>query len=163
MSSDRAHAHGVLMQSPAETNKSLPSVFLLLSVLVLSGCSSGSSSGTTPAQPALPAFINISVSPSAVSPGQSATLTWTSGNISSCTGSGAWSGTQPGSGSMTVVLQASTAQTYTLNCMGASGSTSKAITLALAPVEGACSASPAVRARGGKRAALRRKPTGSPS
>jgi hypothetical protein len=64
---------------------------------------------------------------------------------------------------MTVVLQASTAQTYTLNCMGASGSTSKAITLALAPVEGACSASPAVRARGGKRAALRRKPTGSPS
>lgn len=132
------------MQSPAETIKSLSFVFLLFLVLVLSGCSSGSSSGTTPAQPSLPAYINISVSPSSVMPGQSATLSWTTGNATSCTASGAWSGTLQSAGSMNVILQAATAQTYSVICTGTSGSISKTVTLA---PEGACSATPAAKAR----------------
>jgi hypothetical protein len=132
------------MQSPAETIKSLSFVFLFFSVLVLSGCSSGSSSGTTPAQPSLPAYINISMSPSAVMPGQSATLSWTTGNTTSCTASGAWSGSLQPAGSMNVILQASTAQIYSVICTGASGSISK--TVALAP-EGVCSATPSAKAR----------------
>jgi hypothetical protein len=140
----RVHAHGVFMQSPAETIKSLSFVFLLFSVLVLSGCSSGSSSGTTPAQPALPAYLNLSLSPSSVMPGQSATLSWTSGNATSCTASGAWSGTLQSAGSMNVILQAATAQTYSVLCSGTAGSITKAVTLA---PEGACSATPAVKGR----------------
>jgi hypothetical protein len=132
------------MQSPAETIKSLSFAFLFLSVLVLSGCSSGSSSPTTPAQPSLPASINISLSPSAVMPGQSATLSWTTANATSCTASGAWSGTLQSAGSMNVILQAATAQIYSVICTGTSGTISK--TVALAP-EGVCSATPAARAR----------------
>jgi hypothetical protein len=132
------------MQSPAETIKSLSFVFLLSSVLVLSGCSSGSSSGSNPAQPALPAWLNISLSPGAVMPGQSATLSWTSGSTTTCTASGAWSGAMQSAGSMNVMLQAATAQSYTLVCTGPGGTISK--TVVLGP-EGACSATPAVRAR----------------
>ena len=132
------------MQSPAETIKSLSCVFLLFSILVLSGCSSGSSSGPTPTQPALPAYINISLSPSSVMPGQSATLSWTSGNATSCTASGAWSGTLQSAGSMNVILQTATSQTYSVLCTGTGGSTSKTVTLT---PEGACSATPAARAR----------------
>lgn len=143
---NRVHAHGVFMQSPAETIKSLSLVFvvLLFSALVLSGCSSGSGSGPTPAQPALPAYINLSLSPSAVMPGQSATLSWTSGNNTGCTASGAWSGTLQSAGSMNVILKAASSQTYSVLCTGSGGSISKTVTL---EPEGACSATPAAKAR----------------
>ena len=144
MSSDRVHAHGVFMQSPAETIKSLSFVFLLSSVLVLSGCGSGSKAGTSPAQPAVPASITLSLSPSAVMPGQSATLSWTTANATSCTASGAWSGTLQSAGSMNVVLQVATSQTYSVLCTGTGGWASKTVTLA---PEGACSATPAAKAR----------------
>jgi hypothetical protein len=145
MNSERVHAHGVLMQSPAETIKSLFFVFLLFSVLVLSGCRSGWNSGSTPIQPALPAYINISLSPSSVMPGQSATLSWTTGNIITCTATGAWSGTLQSAGSMNVILQAAaTPQTYSVVCLANSGSISKTVTLA---PEGSCSATPAAKAR----------------
>jgi hypothetical protein len=132
------------MQSPAETIKSLSLVFLLFSVLVLSGCSSGSSSGSSPAQPAPSASLNISLSPSAVMPGQSATLSWTSGNTTACLAGGAWSGSLQTAGSMNVMLQGAKTQSYTLLCTGPGGAITK--TVALAPA-GACSATPAARAR----------------
>jgi hypothetical protein len=132
------------MQSPAETIKSLSFAFLFLSVLVLSGCSSGSSSGTTPAQPSLPASINLSLSPSSVMPGQSATLSWTTGNATSCSASGTWSGSLQFAGSMNVILQGASAQIYSIICTGSSGPISKTVTLA---PEGACSATPAAKAR----------------
>jgi hypothetical protein len=144
MNSDRVHSHGVFMQSPAETIKSLSFVFLLFSVLVLSGCSSGWSPGPTPAQPSLPAYIDLSLSPSSVMPGQSATLSWTTGHTVSCQATGAWSGTLQSGGSMNVILQAATAQTYSVVCLGPSGEISKTVTLA---PEGACSATPAAKAR----------------
>jgi hypothetical protein len=45
---------------------------------------------------------------------------------------------------MNVILQAATSQTYSVLCTGTGGSISKAVTLA---PEGACSATPAVKAR----------------
>src|ERR1700749_3017403 len=144
MNSDRVHAHGVFMQSPAETIKSLSFVFLLFSVLVLSGCSSGSSAGTTPPQPALPASVSLSLSPSSVMPGQSATLSWTTANATTCTASGNWSGTLQSAGSMNVMLQAATSQTYSVLCTGTGGWASKTVTLT---PEGACSATAAAKAR----------------
>jgi hypothetical protein len=131
------------MQSPSETIKSLSFVFLFFLALVLAGCSSGSSSGSTPAQPTLPAYVNLSLNPSAVMPGQSATLNWTSGNATSCTASGAWSGALQSSGSMNVILQATKAQTYTAICTGTGGSTSQSITLSMA--SGSCTTAQAVK------------------
>ena len=154
------------MQVPAETSKSLSFVFLilLLSALVLSGCGGGpkAASPLTPSSPA--ATVTISITPSSVMPGQSATISWTSNNATSCTGSGAWSGAQSTSGSLNVVLQGSAAQTYTLFCSGAGLPGQNAATLAVAPGEGGCTVNAAVRTRGGgKRAMLRRKLNGSPS
>jgi hypothetical protein len=62
-----------------------------------------------------PIVITMSVTPSqTIRPGQSATISWNATNATSCTASGAWSGTKPTSGSETVTpLQTST---YTLTC-----------------------------------------------
>src|SRR4051794_12671232 len=106
------------MQSPAVTRKCVSLVFvLLLSTLVLSSCGGGNSV-LTPQQAPKPT-IKISVSPSAVMPGQSATLTWSSTNATSCTATGAWSAPVATSGSVSVMLQRTAAQTYTLGCSGA--------------------------------------------
>lgn len=149
------------MYVPKKTGKSLNFLFaiLLLSTLVLSGCSSKSNLTTTFVAPA---YVQISLSPSAVLPGQSATLTWSSTNATSCTGSGAWSGTLQSSGAMNVMLQGAASQAYTLVCTGDGLPQSKTVTLALAPADGACAVSGAVRAHA-KRMSHRRKLTGSPS
>lgn len=162
----RVHAHGGFMQVPTGTRKPLSLVcfLFLLFALVLSGCSSKSTPPIIPAQPAVQAIVTLALNPSAVMPGQSATLTWTTANATSCTASGAWSGTLAASGSTTVTLQGSKAQVYTLNCSGAGQSATNAATLAVSQAEGACTATgAAVRAHSGKRTAHRRSPTGAHS
>lgn len=133
---------------------------LIVSVLVLSGCSRGSTSAAVFTPPGAPATINVSLNPSTVSPGQSATLTWSSQNATACTGSGSWSGSQPTTGSLTVTLQGTAAQTYTLNCTGAGRSAESTVTL---QAEEACAASHAVGAHAGKRSSPRRKLPGAHS
>ncbi len=68
-------------------------------------------------------IITISVNPTSITLGQSATLTWSSSNATSCTASNAWSGAQATSGTLAVTPAATGSQTYTLTCSGA-GSTS---------------------------------------
>lgn len=135
------------MQVPAYRRSShfFVIVALCFSALVLSACGSGSSSITTTTTPPPRATATISVSPSAVMPGQTATLTWSSTNATSCTGSGSWSGTQPVSGSLNVVLQGPAAQKYILLCSGAGLSGESSVTLDLSPNAAECTASPAVR------------------
>ena len=155
---------GGFMQVPTQVGKSLCMVvvLLLVSALVLSGCSGGSSPVTnTPPPPNTTAF--ISISPSAVMPGQSATVVWSSSNATSCTASGAWSGTLETSGSATVMLQGNTAQTYTLTCDGAGLGAKNSATLSLSPQEGSCAVGAAARARSSKRTAHGRKATPSHS
>jgi len=60
----------------------------------------------------------ISVSPTSITLGQSANLTWDGINATSCTGSGALS-TSATSGSMNVTPAATGTQTYTLSCSNA--------------------------------------------
>jgi len=87
-------------------------------------------------------------------PGQSATITWSSSNATSCTASGAWSGPLATSGSSSVLLQGSTAQSYSLNCSGAGLPGTNTATLAVSQAEGACTTgAAAVRAHSGKRTA----------
>ena len=56
-----------------------------------------------------------------VNVGSSAKLSWTVSNAKSCTASGAWSGTQALSGSMTLTPSAAGSATYNLTCTNASG------------------------------------------
>jgi hypothetical protein len=76
-----------------------------------------------PAPVILAPTITLSASPSTVTAGQSSTLTWNSTNATGCTASGAWSGSQPTSGSVsTGALNQNS--TYSLNCTGSGGSAS---------------------------------------
>jgi hypothetical protein len=61
----------------------------------------------------------ISVSPTSITAGQSATLTWSSINVTGCTASGSWSGAQALSSSLIVTPMASGSLTYTLACANA--------------------------------------------
>jgi hypothetical protein len=74
--------------------------------------------------------VSLSASPVSVTAGIASTLTWASANATSCTASGAWSGTQPTSGSVsTGALNKDS--TYALTCTGAGGSASASATVAV--------------------------------
>lgn len=66
----------------------------------------------------IPTSVSISVSPNSVIAGRSATLMWSATAGTSCTASGAWSGSQSDSGSMTVTATAAGMETFTLTCSG---------------------------------------------
>ncbi|NNM60696.1 MAG: hypothetical protein HKM03_00845, partial [Steroidobacteraceae bacterium] len=80
-------------------------------------------------QVAAPA-VSIAVNPTPIVVGSNATLTWSSANATSCTASGAWSGTQATSGSQTVSPAVAGSDTYTLSCTGAGGTASASTVLA---------------------------------
>jgi len=65
--------------------------------------------------------INLSCSPSSIYLGQSTTCSWTTINTTSCTASGAWSGSKLTSGSAVVNPASIPTTTYTLSCSGQSG------------------------------------------
>jgi 6-phosphogluconolactonase (cycloisomerase 2 family) len=92
------------------------------------GGSTNASASVTVNAPAS-ATVTISVSPTTVNEGNSATLTWSSTNATSCIASGAWSGTQSNSGSESVSPTPAGSYTYTLACNGAGGNASSSATL----------------------------------
>jgi len=73
--------------------------------------------------------VSISVNPTSLTVGSSATLTWSSTNATSCTAAGGWSGTQSTSGTQSVTPTAAGSETYNLTCTGAGGSGSASATL----------------------------------
>ena len=94
-----------------------PAAAAALIALALQAC--GGSGSTAPAAP-MPT-VTMSVSPTSINAGQAATLMWSSTQAASCTASGAWSGSQAGTGSRAVTPTTSGSVTYTLTCTGASG------------------------------------------
>ena len=84
--------------------------------LVLSACGGGGGGGT-PAPP--PPTVTISVAPTSITLGQSATLTWSSSAGTTCTASGGWTGAQASSGTTSLTPATSGNVTYTLTCTGA--------------------------------------------
>jgi Subtilase family len=79
---------------------------------------------------ALPANApSISVSPTTITAGGSATLTWLAVNSSGCTASGGWTGAQASGGSITVTPNAAGAYTYTLTCSTAGGTVTNSASL----------------------------------
>jgi hypothetical protein len=81
--------------------------------------------------PAPPApVVTLTASAPSVTSGNTVTLTWSSQNATSCTASGAWSGTQATSGSVaSAALVASS--TFTLTCTGTGGSTAQSVTVGI--------------------------------
>ena len=99
----------------------------MIVLLLFTACGDGSSGTPLP-------IVTMSISPSSIPAGQSATLTWSSANSSTCAASGAWTGSQPTSGSLGVSPAAPGTFTYTLSC-SASGSAAAtaAATLTVTP------------------------------
>jgi hypothetical protein len=87
--------------------------------------------------------VTLSVAPTSIVLGKTATLTWSSTNASSCTAGGAWSGTQATSGTATVTPSAAGSLSYTLACTGAGGSANgtAALTVTAAASSGSTSSS----------------------
>jgi len=81
--------------------------------------------------PAAPT-VTISANLTKVFVGQPLTLTWSSANATSCTASGAWSGSAAVSGTQTVAPSAAGSLTYTLACAGSGGNTSASTTVTVA-------------------------------
>ncbi|WP_432382556.1 FG-GAP repeat domain-containing protein [Duganella sp. P38] len=99
------------------------------------GCGGGSGSAT-PSNPIAPTTpvptVSLNIDSSRVAVGQSAKLTWSSTNATSCTASGAWAGTKENSGTISQVLSAPGSLTYTLTCTGAGGSANQSVLLTVA-------------------------------
>ena len=107
-------------------------IFSALSVL--SACGGGGDSASQSSA----TDVSLKAAPAIVSNGGGATLTWSAPSGTSCTASGAWSGTMAASGTMpTGALYSS--QTYVLNCAGGTVSAaSQSVTVAVsgAPTDG---------------------------
>ena len=85
--------------------------------------------------------VTLTVKPTSIQPGQSATITWTSTNATSCTASGSWSGGETLTGTAsTGTLTTAGAYSYTLTCEGPSGSAAASglLTVSGASVVDAC-------------------------
>lgn len=87
------------------------------------------------AMAALPAGAIVSVSPTTISAGQSATVTWNGIEATSCSGSGSLS-TSATSGSTTVTPTAAGSETFTLSCSNANGSSNASATLTVNAASG---------------------------
>jgi uncharacterized protein (TIGR03118 family) len=99
---------------------------------VLLACGGGSGGGGYGGGGSMmpPASVSVTVNPTTIAQGQSATLTWSATNGTACTASGAWTGTQSATGSMTVTPTAAGSSVYTLTCSsGAYASASGSATL----------------------------------
>lgn len=91
------------------------------------GAAGTGSSGSTGA-----VVVSISATPTTTTTGQQISLTWNAANASSCTASGAWSGSVATSGTQAVSAGAVGTSTYTLTCNGVSNSVSVPITAPVA-------------------------------
>src|SRR5450631_3458874 len=122
------------------TSQSGSSLYHVTYSLTCSGAAgSASSSAVLTVQPSGTPTVLFVATPSSITVGGSATLTWSSANATSCAASGAWSGTKASSGTTSVTPTTGGVYTYTLICAGAggSGSASTSVTVAAAGQPGA--------------------------
>jgi len=103
--------------------------------MVLVGCNSTESDDGTPETggPAAPT-VSLSASATTINSGETAGLSWSSTNATSCTASGGWSGSQPTSGSLQTAALASDT-TFTLSCTGDGGTAEDSVTVSVTPLQ----------------------------
>ena len=73
-----------------------------------------------------PPTVSLSANPTSIASGSSSTLSWTSTNATSCTASGAWSGSKNTSGTQSVTP--TTTSIYNLSCTGTGGTATASAT-----------------------------------
>ena len=110
--------HGTHAESPTQSGSST----YTLTCSGAGGSAQASAQLTVSAAPPPAPTVTLSVEPTAIALGQSATLSWSSTNATSCTASGAWSGAQATHGTHAESPTQSGGSTYTLTCSGAGGS-----------------------------------------
>ena len=109
-------------------NKKLLSITFCILFIVSCG-GGGGGGGSTPTTPTLAATVNLSAEPTSVLLESTSTLTWSTSNATSCSASGAWSGTKATSGSEAVTISNAGDNSFTLSCTGAGGSGSASVTV----------------------------------
>lgn len=95
-------------------------------VVVLTVACSSSDDAPPPPQPS----VSLSVERSPIAPGQTALLSWTSNNATSCAASGGWSGSKGTSGSERTAALSDTTE-FELTCSGAGGQASDSVTVSI--------------------------------
>src|SRR5215831_5678717 len=108
------------------------------------------SQGSLPiALPPVAPNLAITVKPSTITLGQSATLSWSSNSVTACVASGAWSGPQPPQGTSTVTPTTTGTLAYVLGCSSAFGSLAESTVLTVKPTATAASDRSFIHARRG--------------
>jgi hypothetical protein len=75
-----------------------------------------------------PPVVSVSLNQAKISLGSTLSVTWSATNATSCTASGAWTGTRTISGSAAQTPAVAGANVYTLSCSGAGGTTVRSVT-----------------------------------
>ncbi|MGA4047927.1 FG-GAP repeat domain-containing protein [Ralstonia nicotianae] len=103
-----------------------------ISALALTACGGGgdggSTTGTTSTVSPTPT-VTMSFDQPKLAVGQTAKLTWTTTNATSCVASGAWSGTQATAGTSTQTASTAGQSVFTLACTGPGGSATQSATM----------------------------------
>ncbi|MGE0624801.1 MAG: hypothetical protein AB7I04_17455 [Pseudomonadales bacterium] len=87
----------------------------------------GASRAITVIQPAPAPVVDLNAAPLNINRGSSTTLSWSTGNATTCTASGGWSGSRSTSGTQSLSPTANT--TYRLTCTGPGGSGTDTVTV----------------------------------
>ena len=95
---------------------------ILFSVLFIAACGGGGGGGgsSTPSTPS--PIVTLSSSSASVIVGEVVTLSWSSTNATSCSASGAWTGSKAVNGNEDVTISTSGANNFSLSCTGEGGS-----------------------------------------
>mgnify|MGYP001164877303 FL=1 len=102
--------------------------FSILLALLLTSCGGGGGGGGGGADTAPPLpMITINSTSLSVLIGSTVTISWSVTNASSCTATGAWSGTKSLSGTEDAIINTPGNNTFTLTCQGSGGGNSKSV------------------------------------
>lgn len=113
---------GVACNSLAR-NRAGPIALVIGTMLAGCGGSGGSSSSDPPSVVPVPT-VTLDASPKSVASGSTTNLSWSTAEATSCTASGAWSGSRPTSGTAASAALTAATNTFILTCSGAGGSAS---------------------------------------
>ena len=97
-------------------------ILIISSIFLISSCGGGGGSAAPAVIAKIAATITSFVSGSSSAPiGGSVDISWSSSNATSCSASGAWSGTKSTSGKETITISSNGANTFNLTCNGEGG------------------------------------------
>ena len=97
------------------------SLYSLTILFVISSCGGGGGGGSAPEPQLPPVSVTFSSSANELYIGQLVTLTWSSSNASTCSASGAWSGSKGLSGNESIRLDSEGGKTFTITCSNTAG------------------------------------------